>query len=109
MTPKIKLSEQSMQAMEAKIPELADAALKRAYYQALTHSGKVLEAVNGNLVETVSGRHDALHSPVAAFHQGHAGHPVHAQGQAVMAESVPRLRVFAGPNRLAAAGGQQPD
>ena len=52
MTQKIKLSEQSMQAMEANIPELASAALKRAYYQALTHSGKVLEAVNGNLVET---------------------------------------------------------
>lgn len=52
MTQKIKLSEQSMQAMEAKIPELASAAVKRAYYQALTHSGKVLEAVNGQLVET---------------------------------------------------------
>jgi hypothetical protein len=47
-----KLSEQSMQAMEAKIPELAGAAVKRAYYQALTQSGKVLEAVNGQLVET---------------------------------------------------------
>lgn len=47
-----KLSEQSMQVMEAKIPELAGAAVKRAYYQALTQSGRVLEAVNGQLVET---------------------------------------------------------
>lgn len=52
MNPKFNLSEQSMQAMEANIPELAGAAVKRAYYQALTQSGKVLEAINGQLVET---------------------------------------------------------
>ncbi|AZP14405.1 hypothetical protein EJN92_03865 [Undibacterium parvum] len=46
------MNEQSMQAMEARIPELAGNAVRRAYYQALTTSGKVKEAVNGRLVET---------------------------------------------------------
>jgi hypothetical protein len=48
------MSEESMQRMEAHIPELADSAVKRAYYQALTISGKVLEARNGQLVETTA-------------------------------------------------------
>lgn len=48
----VKLSEQSMQLMEARIPELAGNAVRRAYYQALTTSGKVIEAVNGKLVGT---------------------------------------------------------
>lgn len=52
MTTTVPLSETSMQAMEAKIPELAGAAVKRAYYQALSQSGKVLEAIDGQLVET---------------------------------------------------------
>ncbi len=46
------LSEESMQYMEAHIPELAGSAFARAYYQALTTSGKVLEARDGLLVET---------------------------------------------------------
>lgn len=47
-----KLSEQAMLNLEAGIPSLAQGAFKRAYYQALTTSGKVLRAVNGQLVET---------------------------------------------------------
>lgn len=34
------------------IPELAGSAVKRAYLQALTTSGKVIEARNGQLIET---------------------------------------------------------
>lgn len=41
-----------MQRMEAQIPELACSAVKRAYLQALTTTGKVVEARNGQLVET---------------------------------------------------------
>jgi len=52
MGQKIVLSEKSMQIMEALIPELAGHAVHRAYYQALTTSGKVLEAANGFLIET---------------------------------------------------------
>lgn len=54
MKPSAKLSEKTMLAMASHIPELAGNAVKRAYYQALTSSGKVVEAVNGQLVETSS-------------------------------------------------------
>ena len=47
-----RLSEEAMQCMEARIPELAGHAVRRAYLQALTTSGKVVEARNGQLVET---------------------------------------------------------
>jgi hypothetical protein len=50
----LRISEESMQHMEAQIPELAGTAVKRAYWQALTTTGKVLEARNGQLVETTS-------------------------------------------------------
>jgi len=43
-----------MQRMEAQIPELAGTAVKRAYWQALTTTGKVLEARDGQLVETTA-------------------------------------------------------
>lgn len=46
------MSEESMQHLEAQIPELAGSAVKRAYLQALTTTGKVVEARNGQLVET---------------------------------------------------------
>ncbi len=52
MGRKAVLSEKAMLAMEAHIPELAGNAVKQAYYQALTTSGKVLEVVDGSLVET---------------------------------------------------------
>ena len=52
MTTPFQLSEESMQHMEAQIPELAGSAVKRAYFQALTTTGKVVEARNGQLVET---------------------------------------------------------
>ena len=54
MTHPVPLSEESMQNMEAQIPELARSAIKRAYLQALTTSGKVLEAKNGQLIETTA-------------------------------------------------------
>jgi hypothetical protein len=54
MTHPVPLSEESMLRMEAQIPELAHSAVKRAYLQALTTSGKVLEARNGELIETTA-------------------------------------------------------
>jgi hypothetical protein len=40
--------------MEAQIPELAGTAVKRAYWQALTTTGKVIEARDGQLLETTA-------------------------------------------------------
>ena len=54
MTTPSRMSEKSMQRMEANIPDLAGSAVKRAYLQALTTSGKVLEARNGQLIETTA-------------------------------------------------------
>lgn len=54
MTTPFRMSEESMQRMEAQIPELAGTAVRRAYWQALTTTGKVLEAHNGQLVETTA-------------------------------------------------------
>ena len=48
------MSEESMQRMEARIPELAGSVVKRAYLQALTTSGKVIEARGGQLIETTA-------------------------------------------------------
>lgn len=48
----MKLTEESMRVLEAGIPKLAQGAFQRAHYQALTRSGKVVRAVNGQLVET---------------------------------------------------------
>ena len=62
------LTEETMKVLEAGIPKLAEGALQRAYYQALTTSGKVMRAVNGNLVETHADGTEtvlrAIHSPV---------------------------------------------
>ena len=46
------MSEISMQRLEATLPELESQALRQAYLQALTTSGKVVEARNGQLIET---------------------------------------------------------
>jgi hypothetical protein len=54
MKPQPRMSEESMQRMEARIPELAGHAVKRAYLQALTSSGKVVEARDGQLIETTA-------------------------------------------------------
>lgn len=51
MKTPFQLTEASMQRMEAHIPELAASAVRQAYYQALTTSGKVLQARKGQLVE----------------------------------------------------------
>ena len=59
-TPHV-LDEAGMQSMEARIPELAEMAVHRAYLQALTTSGRVVEAIDGQLVETlVTGQHHVL-------------------------------------------------
>lgn len=48
------ISEESMQCWEAHIPELASQALKQAYLQALSISGKVVQARDGQLIETTA-------------------------------------------------------
>ena len=45
------MSEESMQRLEAHIPELAGMAFRLAYLQALTTSGKVVEGRQGQLIE----------------------------------------------------------
>ncbi len=44
--------ENCMRFQEACIPELAEGALKQAYYKTLAAGYKVVEAVNGQLVES---------------------------------------------------------
>jgi hypothetical protein len=44
--------EKSMRFQEACIPELAAGAIKQAYYSTLAAGCKVVEAVNGQLVES---------------------------------------------------------
>lgn len=51
MPPHSPFTEAAMQEVEARIPELASHAVKRAYQQALATSGKVIEARHGQLVE----------------------------------------------------------
>jgi hypothetical protein len=67
--PNFVLDEASMLTMEARIPDLAEVALRKAYYDALTVSGKVLEAIDGQLVATYADGHRevirALRPPVA--------------------------------------------
>lgn len=46
------LDEKSMSFQEAGIPELAEGAIKQAYYQTLAAGCTVLEAVNGQLIES---------------------------------------------------------
>jgi hypothetical protein len=64
----MKLTEESMNVLEAGIPKLAQGAFQRAHYQALTTSGMVMRAVNGTLVETYADGSEtvvrAIHSPV---------------------------------------------
>lgn len=50
--PTIPMSEESMRRMEALIPMLAHIAVQRARCQALVISGKVVEARNGQLIES---------------------------------------------------------
>lgn len=45
------LTEASLQRLEASIPELATGAVMQAYAQALTLHGRVIEAINGQLLE----------------------------------------------------------
>ncbi|HEY9208232.1 MULTISPECIES: hypothetical protein [Acidovorax] len=64
----MKMTEESMKVLEAGIPKLAQGAFQRAHYQALTTSGKVMRAVNGQLVETHADGTEkvvrTIHSPV---------------------------------------------
>ena len=52
MTPRTAMSEESMQRMEALIPKLAHIEVQRARRQAVATSGKVVEARNGQLIES---------------------------------------------------------
>ena len=47
-----KLDENAMRYLENRIPELAEGAVKQAYCKTLTSGRRVVEAVNGNLVES---------------------------------------------------------
>ena len=51
MKPHSPLSEQAMCTFEENIPKMAQAAFERARLNALTVSGKVLQVLNGQLVE----------------------------------------------------------
>jgi hypothetical protein len=46
------LDEKSMSNLEMHIPELAEGAVKQAYCKALTSGRRVIEAINGQLVES---------------------------------------------------------
>lgn len=65
----MKLTEESMTVLEAGIPQLARGAFERAFYEALTQSGKVMRAVNGQLVETYADGTErvirSLHPPIS--------------------------------------------
>lgn len=47
-----KLDENAMSYLEKRIPELAEGAVKQAYCKTLTSGRRVVEAINGNLVES---------------------------------------------------------
>lgn len=47
----MKINEETMRYLEEHIPELADLAVKQAYWQALAAGNVVLESDKGNLVE----------------------------------------------------------
>lgn len=47
-----KLDEKAMSYLEKRIPELAEGAVKQAYCKTLTSGRRVVEAINGNLVES---------------------------------------------------------
>ncbi len=51
MKPTNLLSEKALECLEANIPKMAQAAFSQAHLNALTISGKVLQASNGKLVE----------------------------------------------------------
>lgn len=46
------LDEKSMSNLEKRIPELAEGAVKQAYCKTLTSGRLVIEAINGQLVES---------------------------------------------------------
>lgn len=59
------LNEAALQRLEATIPELASGAIKQAYAQALTMHGRVIEAVNGQLLEITAEGHTRLLRTIA--------------------------------------------
>ena len=46
------LDEKTMSNLEKRIPELAEGAVKQAYCKTLTSGRRVVEAINGQLVES---------------------------------------------------------
>lgn len=59
------MSEESMQRMEALIPTLAHIAAQRTRRQALAISGKVVEARNGQLIESYADGTARVIRPIA--------------------------------------------
>ncbi|MCB9495331.1 MAG: hypothetical protein H6686_00400 [Fibrobacteria bacterium] len=62
MSTHTELDESTLTEQEARIPELAQAAVRKAYRQALESSGSVVEAVGGNLVVTTRTGRTVLHA-----------------------------------------------
>lgn len=62
MSMHAELDESTLAEQEARIPELAQAAVKKAYRQALETTGSVMEAVGGNLVITTRTGRTVLHA-----------------------------------------------
>lgn len=63
MSSKVRLDEKAIAALERQIPELAQVALRRAYLQALTTRGWVVDAVDGKVVVTSrNGSRSVLHA-----------------------------------------------
>lgn len=66
MKASIALDESAMAALEAHIPELAEDAVRRAYLQAMTREGQVIEALEGNLVATSADGSRKIIRPLAS-------------------------------------------
>ncbi len=86
-----------MQRLEARIPDLAGIAVKRAYLQALTTSGKVVEARNGSVDRNHGRGHGAGNSEHRQAHRRRPGRQADSGGRGISAQFT-RLRMFAGPN-----------
>jgi hypothetical protein len=61
-----KLDEKDMSYLEERIPELAEGAVKQAYCKTLTSGRRVVEAVNGQLVESLPDGSSKVLKPLTA-------------------------------------------
>jgi len=60
------LDEKSMSNLEQRIPELAEGAVKQAYCKTLASGRRVVEAINGQLVESSSDGTSRVLKPLPA-------------------------------------------